>query len=526
MPLLTLQRKFFLALAALLAALLLIFTGSSWLGLQRGIGQYVAEIELSRLDWLGRGLLERYAKQGSWQFLKDDPDAWHAVQMSALGDRGPRGARASLHDDRPGGPPPPPQGAGARGPDTRGPEPGPMMRPQLDVLPGRFAPPPPPDMPGDPRARADNIYNRLAVFDAHETRLAGNAIGWPGAVKMPLQHDGRTVGYLALAPLAGVQTDADRAFVAQQSGFVMMAGAAGLVLALLLSWLLARRWLRPLARLTDGAQAVAQGRFETRLPVQGNDELASLTQSFNLMAEQLAAVENSRQRWLSDVAHELRTPITALRAEIEALQDGVRRFDDGTAQRLHRQVMRLGTLVNDLRLTLDDGYSVSAQARTPVRPVALLAEAADDMRERFTQAGLALDMESVLALVAGENPTMPGDAVRLHQVFVNLLENSLRYTLAGGTLRLRADVEVTGNSRLLLICFDDSAPCPAPQDIPRLFERFFRAEASRSRESGGSGLGLAICKSIVEAHGGQIAAAGSALGGLQVCLRFPLGDTK
>ena len=521
MPQLTLQRKFFLALAALLAALLLIFAGSSWLGLQRGIGQYVAEIELSRLDWLGRGLLERYAQQGSWQFLKDDPGAWHDVQMSASGGRA--APREPLPPRREGPSRRPPHGIPPEG-FPSGP-PGPMG-PQLDVLPGRFAPPPPPDMPGDPRARQDNIYSRLAVFDTAGTRVAGNAIALSGAVKMPLQHDGRTVGYLALAPLAGVQTDADRAFVAQQSGFVITAGAAGLALALLLSWLLARRWLRPLARLGEGAQAVAQGRFETRLPVQGNDELARLTQSFNQMAEQLAAVEFSRQRWLSDVAHELRTPITAMRAEIEALQDGVRSFDDSTAQRLHRQVMRLGTLVNDLRLTLDDGYSSPAQTRTPIRPAALLAEAADDVHERFAQAGLGLALDSVQALADGMNPVILGDAARLHQVFVNLLENSLRYTRAGGVLQLQAWVEGAADSRELLICFDDSAPCPAPQDLPRLFERFFRTEASRSRESGGSGLGLAICKSIVEAHGGQIAAAPSALGGLQVCLRFPLAEAK
>lgn len=135
-------------------------------------------------------------------------------------------------------------------------------------------------------------------------------------------------------------------------------------------------------------------------------------------------------------------------------------------------------------------------------------------------------MDSVQTLACGDNPRILGDAARLHQVFVNLLENSLRYTQPGGMLQLQAWVEGAPGSRELLICFDDSAPCPAPQDLPRLFERFYRAEASRSRESGGSGLGLAICKSIVEAHGGQIAAAPSALGGLQVSLRFALKDAQ
>ncbi|MBG9388943.1 ATP-binding protein [Caenimonas aquaedulcis] len=495
MPPLTLQRKLFLAFAALAAALLLLFAGSSWFGLQRGMGQYVAEIELSRLDWLARGLVEDYARQGSWQFLRDDPEAWREAQMSAF--RSFRGAM------RPG-----------RGPFRgEGPPPGPP--PGEGRLPHGV---PPGERPG-------GLFNRLALFDAAgTTRIAGPGIALDSAVKMTLQHEGRTVGVLALAPLSGMQTDADRAFVEQQSNFVLTAGAVGLSLALLLSWLLARRWLRPLEQLREGAQAIAQGRFDTQLPVQGHDELASLTGSFNDMARQLSAAESSRQRWLSDVAHELRTPLAAMRAEIEALQDGVRTFDDATAQRLHRQVMRLGSLVNDLRLTLDTDYSSPPASRTAVQPVQLLAEALEDMRERFAQAGLRVDAAEVASMAAADGPRVRGDASRLQQVFVNLLENSLRYTGEGGVLQVRVSVDGAGAKREFLFCFDDSAPGPDAQDLPRLFERFYRGEASRSRASGGSGLGLAICKSIVEAHGGSITAQHSALGGLQVCLRLPVED--
>ena len=308
--------------------------------------------------------------------------------------------------------------------------------------------------------------------------------------------------------------------MAQQSRFVVWTGLAGLGLALALSWWLTRRWLAPVRRLAQGAQEVARGRLETQLPVQGQDELALLTQNFNDMTRRLAHTEHSRQQWLADVAHELRTPLSAMRAEIEALQDGVRVFDPQTAQRLHRQVMRLGQLVDDLRLTLDEDGGAPVLATRPVQPVELLLEAVAAMRERFIAAGLSVDTSALLPLAGPDGPQLDGDAARLHQVFANLLENSLRYTRAGGRLQLAA-VLPAGVPAQLQLSFDDTEPAPPAQDLPRLFERFYRGEASRSREHGGSGLGLAICRAIVAAHGGHIAAEASRLGGLRVQLLLP-----
>jgi two-component system sensor histidine kinase BaeS len=549
----TLQRRFFIALTVLLVALLLVFMGLTRLGLQHGLGQYVAEIELSRMDWLAKRLLDDYAGHGnSWEFLKTDANAWHSALMSAMprrldGRGGPGGP------GRPGGPSGdsrfkdwPPFGDSPNfrdhrdGPtglppfddhhrdDKRAPGPGPggPAGPQVDVLPQRFMPPPPPNAVDDPRARADNVYNRLALLGADgQQHLAGNSIDAGLAVKQPLAVAGRTVGYLALLPLAGIQTEADRAFVSEQSGFIVVAGLVGLLLALLISWRLARRWLAPIEQLAGAAQAVAAGRLDANVPVHGKDELATLAQTFNHMTQRLAAMESSRQQWLSDVAHELRTPLAAMRAEIEALQDGVRPFDAQAAERLHRQVMRLGQLVDDLRLSMDPATGAPPMNLAPVEPLRLLLDALALMRERFAQARIAVDA-GYLESVAQQQPVrVLGDERRLHQVFVNLLENALRYTHAGGRLQLYAGLDHGPHGRRLVLLLDDTAPCPAPEELARLFERLYRGEASRSRELGGSGLGLAICKAIVEAHGGSIGASASALGGLRIELALPLAPS-
>ncbi len=271
----------------------------------------------------------------------------------------------------------------------------------------------------------------------------------------------------------------------------------------------------------DGARGIAQGRLGTRVRVRGQDELATLARTFNHMATRLDRVESSRRAWLADVAHELRTPLAAMRAEIEALQDGVRTFDDRTALRLHRQVMRLGQLVDDLRLSMSD-TAVPLDAAETVRPLVLVDEAVASMRERFAQAGIAL--ETTWPLGAAPVPEVLGDTRRLHQVVMNLLENSLRYTDAGGRLRVsRAPPEDTPAGELLL-WFDDTAPGVDEAERPLIFERLYRCEGSRDRMLGGSGLGLAICRSVVLAHGGRIEADASPLGGLRIALALPLTE--
>ncbi|GKT18752.1 HAMP domain-containing protein [Acidovorax sp. SUPP2522] len=529
MPRLTLQSKAFLALTLLLAVLLLLFVGFSRLGLQRGLGPYVAEIELARMDWLAARLQRMHLLHGGWQTLRTQPELWRemrrpgdspALRSSAQGAASPNGRSGDNttagNEGRSGGfrerPPPPPDfGEPGEGPPPDG------YSPDRTASDGRDRPPPPP---------GSMLSQRLGVLDA-QGRLVAGVRPTPDAARLPLRgSDGTPIGELVLSPPSHMETEADRAFIARQLGFVVWTGIAGLALALLLSWALARRWLAPIGALVDGARGVAAGRLDTRVAVHGDDELARLALTFNDMAEQLGGMEASRRQWIGDVAHELRTPLAAMRAEIEAVQDGVRPFDDKTALRLHRQVMRLIQLVGDLRASLDAAAGSAPSALVPVHPLSLLAEAVASMQPRFDQADLALDTHGLAALARlPPPPLVRGDAQQLHRVFLNLLENTVRYTDPGGRLEIQAQTERSGPAPSLVLQFDDTAPGVAEHDLPRLFDRLYRAEASRARATGdlgGSGLGLAICRAIVQSHGGRITAQPSPLGGLRTTLTLPL----
>jgi two-component system sensor histidine kinase BaeS len=539
MPRLTLSRKIFLALAALLIVLLLSFAGLSILALQRGLGSYVAEIEIRRMDWLAQLVLKHYVANGDWKNLRDNDEAWHRLQMGRLaavldGAGGAderrlppwyqyRALRGSPTEGTteilpPGMPAPPPPSASSASSQ-------PSPSPQLDLLPRRFpAGPPPPWFFPDPRELADSIFQRLAVLDAQGARVVGATIDLENSARLPIRRGRSVVGYLALAPVQGLESEADRAFLARQSGVIVLTGLCGLAFALVLSWLLARRWLRPVDELTQAAQEVARGRLSTRVTVRGSDELALLGKTFNDMAQRLDTVEASRRAWLADAAHELRTPLAAMRAEIEAVQDGVRSFDERTALRLHRQVIRLGQLVDDLRSSMREPHSDLLAAT--VFPLSLLKEALDHTRDRFVQRGIAVDRRAIDLVAASAQPMVEGDARRLHQVFMNLIENTLAYTDNGGELRIGVTVDGAWTGNRLTLTFDDSAPGLPEHELPRLFDRLFRGETSRSREFGGSGLGLSICRATIEAHGGTIDASASPLGGLRMTLTLPLAASS
>ena len=533
MPQLTLSRKIFLALAALLLVLLISFAGLSIIALQRGLGSYVAEIEIRRMDWLAQLVLKNYVAHGDWKNLRDNDDAWQRLQMgrfaSLLDSTAANGDERRLppwYEYRTMRPEPPPDGAptGAPAGAPNGDPPPMPPSPQLDLLPRRMLGAPPPWVFPDPRGMHDSIYQRLAVLDASGARVVGADIDMANAARMPIRHNKSVIGYLALAPLQGLESEADRAFIARQSGVIVLTGLCGLGFALVLSWLLARRWFRPIDELTQAAQDVAQGRLSTRVAVQGSDELALLGKTFNDMAQRLDTVEASRRAWLADAAHELRTPLAAMRAEIEALQDGVRTFDERTALRLHRQVIRLGQLVDDLRSSMREPQS--DLLTTTVFPLSLLKEALDHTRDRFAKRGIVVDRHAVDHVTASAQPVIDGNAHRLHQVFMNLLENTLAYTDEGGKLRLDVIVEGAWTGNCLTLLFDDSAPGVPDEELPRLFDRLFRGETSRSREHGGSGLGLSICRATIEAHGGTIEASASPLGGLRVTITLPLATSS
>ena len=258
---------------------------------------------------------------------------------------------------------------------------------------------------------------------------------------------------------------------------------------------------------------LADGDYAARVIATGNDELGRLGHDVNALAEALERTEKTRRRWIADISHELRTPVSLLRGEIEEMQDGVRPLNQHTLGSLHGDTQRLARLVNDLyELSMTDLGALSYRKQTMDLSHAL-AQELDAFRDQFRNAGLNLSLERTIKTPA----LMEADEQRLSQLFRNLLHNSLRYTDRSGELR----VTLAQEAGTLLIDFDDTAPGIPTDALPRLFERLYRVDGSRSRATGGAGLGLAIARNIVEAHGGSIEALPSALGGLRIRIRLP-----
>jgi two-component system sensor histidine kinase BaeS len=277
-----------------------------------------------------------------------------------------------------------------------------------------------------------------------------------------------------------------------------------------LSW-----WLvRPVRRIQAATRRLAAGDFSTRIRVQGSDELARLGRDLNALAAALASSEQTRRRWVADIAHELRTPIALLRAGLEAMQDGVRPLDRAGIDGLHTDLLRLGRLVEDLHeLSVTDLGALSYRmVETDVR--GLLQADLAAFHPRFTAAGLDLELRDQ----APGPCVVSADPDRLSQAMRNLLGNSLKYTDPGGGLT----VTLGAAAGCLTLDFQDGPPGVPPAALPRLFDRLYRVEGSRSRHTGGAGLGLAIVKNVVEAHGGRIHAAPAPAGGLWVHIELPV----
>lgn len=354
------------------------------------------------------------------------------------------------------------------------------------------------------------IDPRLMLFDAERKQLVGRPETASQAVMKPIRLEEKTIGYLGYVRRPEALASIDRLYL-QRQHLAFAAIAVGMLAAALLLGAGLSQWLSRRIRSVAAATAsLTQGNYDVRLKPEGRDELARLASDFNALAEALSAARTSRQQWIADIAHELRTPLSILRGEIEALQDGVRPLDRNAVNSLAGEAARLARLVEDLHtLSLSDLGALSYH-KEPVDLAEIVEEVVDAQRALLKDKGLEVRVQ-------GEKAMLVGDADRLAQVFANLLQNSGRYTAAPGSI----SVSIRRSNGEISVLWDDSSPGVPAADLPRLSERLFRVDGSRSRDNGGSGLGLAIAHAIVAAHGGSLEAAASPLGGLRIKLGFP-----
>jgi two-component system sensor histidine kinase BaeS len=356
---------------------------------------------------------------------------------------------------------------------------------------------------------------RVAVSTPQGEWLSGRPPR-PGTtvLQQPVTVDGIIVAVAWMEALPPAPQSLDAAFLTRQYRGILWAAAGLLLLAVLGAVWVGRRWLRPVQEARQAAHRIADGELHTRLTPCGSDELAGLAHDINAMAASLQQLEASRRRWIAELSHETRTPLAVLRGEVEALIDGVRPLDHQALASLQGEVARLTRLMDDFhQLALSDLRALPCHFGA-LDAGALVREAAARAAPHAAAAGLTLDWA-----VPAEPVRADWDRQRIEQLLTNLMQNSLRYTDAPGRLSLTLQAADDLSATLVV---EDSAPGVPTDALTRLFEPLYRADPSRSRQSGGSGLGLAICQAIVRSHGGSIVAQPSAWGGLRVEACLPL----
>lgn len=300
-----------------------------------------------------------------------------------------------------------------------------------------------------------------------------------------------------MGEMMGTQTfaEAQRGFLDNLRQTLWIAGLAGVFMAIFLSALFTQLIVAPLAKVTVAAKRVAQGDFDQKVNIGGSGELDELGKSFNSMAATLAHDQQLRRNMVADIAHELRTPLTILQGNVEAMLDGLLPPDKENLTSLHQETLLLTRLVDDLRtLSLAEAGQLEFRPK-PTDLKELSLRVIDDFRTQLTAKNIAV------ALEASDNlPEAWVDPERTAQALRNLLSNAMHYTPEGGSIKLTLNSD---NNGVIVSVIDTGIGIP-PDDLPRIFDRFYRVDRSRTRSTGGSGLGLAIVKQLVEAQGGKV----------------------
>jgi signal transduction histidine kinase len=329
---------------------------------------------------------------------------------------------------------------------------------------------------------------------------------------LPVEIEDETVGYVLLRRDVFREQPIESAFLERLTQQLVLGSFAVISVALLLGLILARSLTRPLQQLTEATRKVAGGDLDVKVDIRSKDELGDLAQSFNLMNQRLAQSRDMRRQMTADIAHELRTPVSVILGYADGLKENVIPPSQETFDLIQEQAEQLENLIDDLRtLTRAEAGELTLDL-SPTDPSPLVQRLMTTYEPQATHQEIDLRVE-----VEEPIPQIMIDADRFRQVLSNLLSNALQYTPAGGqiTMSITADeVEVT-------IRITDTGAGIPPEDHTLIFERFFRRDPSRSRDTGGSGLGLSIVKSLVERQGGQIRVESKVGEGTSFILSFP-----
>ena len=501
-----------LLVTSFFVVLLMVFTMQFFV--YRNFSDFVLQQELDSLGALAQSLSEDFQVNNNWDKFRKRPRLWHETLNRFFPAAGPGSPPppemdlSDMHANHPGEEiinpvrnPEPPHHPARKFPAGAGPPDGENIR----LRPPR---PLPPRRPLD----LSDMARRLSLFDSNKRVVLGNP-DLSKQVLKPIEADNQIVGWLGLKKESELLRPTDISFLKRQSRAFYMIGATVLMMAVLISILFSRHLTAPVRTITEGTKAIRNRRFDTRIPVTSNDELGQLADDFNAMAQALQSHESIRRQWLSDIAHELRTPLAVLRGEIEALQDGIRTINPATVNSLHAEVMTLSKIVDDLSLIARTESGIIEMQRQSVNPISVLESVLQRFTIRFNDNRIAVKRD----FPDSGRFCVLGDADKLAQVFGNVFENILRYAASSESIT----IQIRQSKEHIHISIEDTGPGVPEASIDRLFDRLYRTDPARTRELGGAGLGLSICKTIIEAHRGKIWAENALNGGLRIAMELP-----
>jgi len=329
---------------------------------------------------------------------------------------------------------------------------------------------------------------------------------------IPVMGGGQQLGTLIVNSQGASLNPDEEIFLSAAKRSALVGGGIACGLALLLASLFIPQVLSPLRVLSRATDRIAQGDLSQRVSLKARDEFGRLGSSFNRMVDNLSRSEKLRRTMTADIAHELRTPVTIVQGNLEAILDGIFTPDTETIMPIYEQTLHLGRLIDDLQ---ELALAEAGELRMEEEPTDL-TKLANQVVETVDS---SLDEGPTISVSAEEDlPEIVVDPLRIRQVLANLLGNAVRYTPTDGSVH----VELLKQDDAIEVRVTDTGPGITPEDLPHLFERFYRGDWARARRTGGSGLGLAIAKQWVEAHGGTIRAENIESGGARFTFRLPL----
>jgi signal transduction histidine kinase len=312
---------------------------------------------------------------------------------------------------------------------------------------------------------------------------------------IPIEVDGQEVGFLLPGTSVTFLREPEQAFLQRLRETIVPVGLAACAVAILLGLLLTWQLTDPLRKLKTAAQGIAGGDLSQRVDIKSKDEIGELGRAFNEMAEHLSRAEELRRNMTADIAHELRTPLSVIRGNLEAIADGVFQPTKENVSSIHREAVLLSRLVDDLQ-----ELALAEAGQLRIEPE--ITDVSSLIRRVLTNVATWAQSEGI-SIVADSAPDLPMvsvDSQRIGQVISNLVDNALRHSAEGGKVTVRTRLAADG----VQVDVVDQGPGLSPEELSLVFERFYRGDKTRSRATGGAGLGLAIVKQLVEAHGGRV----------------------